>query len=65
MNYGDVPLGVECALPAAFVLPTRERHFRISLLCWVLALTAAGTLQFAHGVYTHAKAWLAKIVPVS
>ena len=44
MNYGDVPLGVECALPAAYVVPPRERHFRTLLLCVVLALTAASAL---------------------
>lgn len=44
MNYGDVPLGVECALPVDFALPTPEPRSRGSLLWLALLLAAAATL---------------------
>ncbi|HLE66499.1 MAG TPA: hypothetical protein VI730_05070 [Burkholderiales bacterium] len=44
MNYGDVALGVECALPADFAVRTRERGLGKSLLWLVLVLAAAATL---------------------
>ncbi len=44
MNYGDIALGVECALPADFKVAGRERRSSPSLLWLVLALAAAVTL---------------------
>lgn len=44
MNYGDVPLGVECALPVDFAIRTREPRSRESLLWLALLLAAAATL---------------------
>jgi len=44
MNYGDVALGVECALPAGFVARVRGRRSRAPMLWLILVLAAAGTL---------------------
>lgn len=44
MNNGDIALGVECALPADFALPTQERRSRKSFFWLVLVLAAAATL---------------------
>ena len=58
MSYGDVALGVECALPTSKVLDRRRR-----LLPWIAAaLALAGVLQFGQGAYIHAKAQLAQIL---
>ena len=35
MTYGDVALGVECALPAGFTVPARGGRVRKSLL-WLV-----------------------------
>lgn len=43
MNYGEVALGVECALPARFEAGTRRKRYR-SLLLWLLVALAAGAL---------------------
>ena len=43
MNYGEVALGVECALPARFDASIRPRRCR-SLLLWLLLALAAGAL---------------------
>ena len=39
MNYGDVALGVECALPAAIRLAPRKNRLRRAA-AWLLALLA-------------------------
>jgi sortase A len=58
MSYGDVALGVECALPTGNT--TREKR---SFLPWIAAaLAVAGVLQFGQGTYIHAKAQLAQIL---
>ena len=44
MNYGDVALGVECALPAGFAGRMRERHSGAPMLWLILVLVAAATL---------------------
>ena len=45
MNYGDVALGVECALPADFAAGARAGRVR-KLLRWLgLALAIAGVLH--------------------
>ena len=44
MNYGEVALGVECALPAGFEARLRERRSRPLLLWLILVLAAAATL---------------------
>ena len=57
MNYGDVALGVECALP----IQARARRNRV--LPWLVAFLAfAGALQFGQGIYIHAKAQLAQVL---
>ncbi|HEV8095133.1 MAG TPA: hypothetical protein VGP71_05345 [Burkholderiales bacterium] len=43
MNYGEVALGVECALPARFEASTRRRRSR-SLPLWLLFVLAAGAI---------------------
>lgn len=43
MNYGEVALGVECALPARFEAGRRRRRHRF-LLLWLLLAVAAGAL---------------------
>ena len=43
MNYGEVALGVECALPARFQASRRRRRYR-SLVFWLLLALAAGAL---------------------
>lgn len=43
MNYGEVALGVECALPARFEASIRRRRYR-SMLLWLLLALAAGAL---------------------
>jgi len=43
MNYGEVALGVECALPARFEAGIRRKRFR-SVLVWLLLAVAAGAL---------------------
>lgn len=58
-NYGDVALGVECALPD--LLPGAPRGRRlIPLLAGLLFV--AGALQFGQGAWIHAKAQLAQIL---
>ena len=58
MNYGDVALGVECALPC---IQARARRKRV--LPWLVAFLAfAGALQFGQGIYIHAKAQLAQVL---
>jgi len=44
MNYGEVALGVECALPARFEASLRRRRYRWSLLLWLLFALAAGAI---------------------
>jgi hypothetical protein len=43
MNYGEVALGVECALPARFEASIRRRRSR-SFLLWLLFALAAGAI---------------------
>ena len=43
MNYGEVALGVECALPARFEAGLRRRRYG-SLLLWLLLALAAGAI---------------------
>ena len=43
MNYGEVALGVECALPARFEATMRRRRSR-SMLLWLLVAVAAGAI---------------------
>ena len=43
MNYGDVALGVECALPARFDASIRPRRYR-SVALWLLLALAAGAI---------------------
>ena len=43
MSYGDVAIGVECALPARFEARVREQRSRLSLV-WVLLVVAASAL---------------------
>ena len=43
MNYGEVALGVECALPARFEADFRRKR-RKSALLWLLLAVAAGAL---------------------
>lgn len=58
-NYGDVALGVECALPD--LVPKGPRRRR--LLPWLAGLLfLAGVLQFGQGAWIHAKARLAQIL---
>lgn len=58
MNYGDVALGVECALPCIQAQARRRR-----VLPWLVAFLAlAGALQFGQGIYIHAKAQLAQVL---
>lgn len=58
MNYGDVALGVECALPAG-LRPKRKRR----VVPWIIALLAlTGMFLFGKGAYIHAKAQLAQLL---
>jgi sortase A len=58
VSYGDVALGVECALPSGHGLRAKRRS-----LPWIVAALAfAGILQFGQGAYIHAKAQLAQIL---
>jgi len=58
-NYGDVALGVECALPDLVLHAPRRRR----LLPWLAGLLfLAGALQFGQGAWVHAKAQLAQIL---
>ena len=43
MNYGEVALGVECALPARFEAGIRRKRYRSGLV-WLLLAVAAGAL---------------------
>ena len=43
MNYGEVAIGVECALPARFEAGIRRKRYR-SVLHWLLLAVAAGAL---------------------
>ena len=43
MNYGEVALGVECALPARFEAGIPRKRYR-SVLLWLLLAVAAGAL---------------------
>jgi len=58
MSYGDVALGVECALPPA-TAPTSGRRVGRWML---LFLAAAGVVQFGQAGYIHAKAQLAQVL---
>jgi sortase A len=59
MRYGDVALGVECALP----LPLFGMRKRRSFLPWIVAAIAlAGAFQFGQGMYIHAKAQFAQVL---
>ena len=44
MNYGEVALGVECALPARFVAGTARRRLRSSLTWLLLGIAALAIL---------------------
>ena len=58
MSYGDVALGVECALPSGDAKRSKNK-----LLPWIVAaLAVAGVLQFGQGAYIHAKAQLAQFL---
>jgi len=58
-SYGDVALGVECALPDLVLRPQRRRR----ILPWLAGLVfVAGALQFGQGAWIHAKAQLAQIL---
>lgn len=58
MSYGDVALGVECALPSRET-PKRKSRF----LPWIAtALAVAGVFQFGQGAYIHAKAQFAQVL---
>lgn len=58
MSYGEVALGVECALPSSGAAKPRTKY-----LPWIAAMLAiAGVLQFGQGAYIHAKARLAQIL---
>jgi sortase A len=60
VSYGDVALGVECALPRAC---SEEKTSRKRAAIWIVALLAvAGAFQFGQGLYIHAKAELAQIL---
>ena len=62
MSYGDVALGVECAIPNALAGPIRS-GFRKKLLLSLAALIAAmGAWQLGQGLYIHAKAQLAQML---
>lgn len=43
MNYGEVAIGVECALPARFEAGIQRKRYRSQLL-WLLLAVAAGAL---------------------
>ena len=62
MNYGDVALGVECAMPVVAALRRRKRLGRKILAGATVILFLAGTLQFGQGLYIHAKAQLAQVL---
>ncbi len=58
-NYGDVALGVECALPPLEWRAAPRRHG----LHWMAALLlVAGAIQFGQGAWIHAKAQLAQVL---
>ena len=58
-NYGDVALGVECALPDLLLKAPRRLRF----LPWLAGLLfVAGVQQFGQGAWIHAKAQLAQIL---
>lgn len=58
-NYGDVALGVECALPDLKSRAPRGRR----VLPWLAGLLfVAGALQFGQGAWIHAKAQLAQVL---
>jgi sortase A len=60
VSYGDVALGVECALPIA---SSEKEVPRKKAALWIVALLAiAGALQFGQGLYIHAKAQLAQLL---
>lgn len=57
--YGEVALGVECALPDLLTKAPRRRR----LLPWLAGLPlVAGALQFGQGVWIQAKAQLVQIL---
>lgn len=56
--YGDIPLGIECALPA-LPAPTARRSPRVLRLL-ILALVGIALWQFGQAGYIHAKAWLSQ-----
>ena len=58
-RYGDIALGVECALPGLVGPSPRRRR----ILPWLAALmVVAGALQFGQGAWIHAKAQLAQVL---
>lgn len=58
-NYGDVALGVECALPP---LEWRAAPRRRGLHWMAALLLVAGAIQFGQGAWIHAKALLAQVL---
>lgn len=58
-RYGDIALGVECALPAPVRTAPRKRR----LVSWLAGLlSVAGVLQFGQGAWIHAKACVAQLL---
>ena len=62
MSYGDVALGVECALPSIAALERKKGDGRKILAGVTAILFLAGALQFGQGLYIHAKAQLAQML---
>jgi len=58
-GYGDIPLGVECALPFLRRAPQRRNHAWLAASVLLLAL---GGWQFGQGAYIYAKAQLAQVL---
>ena len=62
MSYGDVALGVECALPVVASLRRKKGLGRKIFAGATIVLFLAGALQFGQGLYIHAKAQLAQVL---
>ena len=63
MNGGDVPLGVECALPPIEAArASREGRIGRVLLALAALLSLLGAWQLGRGLYIHAKAQLAQVL---
>ena len=58
-GYGDIPLGVECALPFLRTAPQRSNRAWMAVSVLLLAL---GGWQFGQGAYLYAKAQLAQVL---